>query len=96
MQELSTSMTSSYSKLASDPDAAEAALKKLADTFHANEAKVTEPGALAVAKPAGEDLDVLVSAIGTAKSDPQGTLKKTQDLTPKIQKDFAAVGTYCS
>lgn len=96
VQKASSEMTASTTKISTDPEAAIAAIQKLSTAFQKTESQVTEPGAADVVKPAGEDLKAFAKAAQTIKSDPQGTLKKLQDLSPTMQKDFAAVGTYCS
>lgn len=95
MQDLSSKMSSSYAKYASDPKSAVADIQQLADTFHANAQKVTEPGALAVAKKADADLQTFVADTKAAIADPASGAAKVQKDAPVIQADFAKVGSYC-
>ncbi|WP_344793084.1 hypothetical protein [Frondihabitans peucedani] len=95
MQDLSSKMTSSYAKFASNPKAAVAAIQELSDTFDANVQKVTDPGALAVATTANADLKTFVADTKAAIADPASGAAKVQKDAALIQADFTKVGRYC-
>ncbi|AMM20663.1 hypothetical protein AX769_11570 [Frondihabitans sp. PAMC 28766] len=95
LQDLSNSLQSAYSKYATDPKAAVTALQKVSATFQSSVAKVTEPGATALATKAEGDLQTLISDVQNAVNHPITGAAAVQKLLPTLESDFTKIGSYC-